>query len=460
LSTFSDIWRSSSWTLSAGLYKLAIQLLVFILIGRLIETESLGHYFLSASLIFLPLSISEYSFTSSIIFQKEITQIDRQAVYGLNLVFYLIAAIIGLVTCYFLSSYYNYPRMLEYFLFLSPIYILIAFNNVQLSQLRREEKFKTFSLLDIIGTTALAAATIVLLWRTFGVYAIVIGLYAKQLLIFIILLSKNDLREIVPHWSRKTTGKHWEYGRFILGEKSFGQLLGYADSFIVNHFFGAAMLGIYEIFKRIIYRPLLVAYESLEQVFFPLLNKKENEKLEVKYKSFLRMTMLFVTCAFAFIFLAHFVTSALGEEYSRQEPILFLLILCATSLIILGPVDIMAYSENMNRKFMNWSIVFGVVQLIGMVVSAYFHISIMLLFIAAANIISYFGFYFLFPFIRESIQLFQWSKPVIFWICNILIAAILVFFLPFTVGSLFIFIPVVSILYYLLFVKSTNLILV
>lgn len=416
MSTFSDIWRSSRWTLASGLVKLLVQLAVYILIGRMIDPSILGEYFLSATFIFLPIAVVEYSFNNSIIYHEGVSTHDRRAVYTLNLIAYALIFAVGLLLCYLLGNYYEYSEMSTHFIRLSPLLLFYAYSSVQMTQLRKELKFQNFAIIEIIGSLILGATTIALLQYGQNVMAIIYGLLARHITVFLILLLKDKAKGILPMWDRNYLKKHFNYGRYIVGEKSFGQILGYSDSFIINHFFGAHLLGVYEVLKRIVFRPILVAYESIEQVYFPVLNMDEDkEDLSEKYHAFIKLSMLSVF-SFLLVILSEYWLPILGEQYGENSFLLLFIIASITSLIILGPVDILSYSLNENKRFMIITWIYGVIQLVAMISAGFVSIYWVLAVSCGFNILFYLFVRSHVVTLGKRISYKLWLRPVLVWL--------------------------------------------
>lgn len=416
----------------------------------MIDPSILGEYFLAVSFIFLPLAVIEYSFNNSIIYHDNILTQDSRAVYTLNLIAYALVFVIGLLLSFSLGIYYEYSDMVSHFVRLSPMLFLYAYSSVQMAKFRKALQFQSFAAVDIIGSIVLGIVTITLLLYGQGVMAIIYGLLARHFIIFLILITYDRAKGILPIWDKTYLSKHFDYGKYIISEKSIGQIIGYSDSFIINHFFGAHLLGVYEVLKRLVFRPILVAYESIEQVYFPVLNMdSENDDLSEKYYAFIKLSML---CVFSFllVILSDYLLPILGEQYEAYDYLLLFIVASITTLIISGPVDILAYSLNENRSLMIMTWVFGGLQLIAMIAAGFMNVYWVLGVACVFNILFYLFIRNYIEALGQKVSLKLWLRPVLVWLIVLTIVAVGIGSDLNIVSFVFLFLVVSAFAYYLL----------
>jgi len=252
LNVLSKILKLSSWTLASALFNLALQLILFLFVARHLAPAELGTYFLASALVFIPIGILEYSFTSSIIQNNKVNRLDYQAVLMINLVAALVFFILGITAAYLLARYYSNYNIYKYYLWLVPILFIWQATSIQNAGLKKSLRFKHFSLIEIGASLMNFAIAMGMIWGGYGVESLVAGQLGKAILLFLILSVMTDFIGFSFRGTTAFISKHFDYGKYILGEKSFGVLIGYMDTFLVHHFLGAEILGVYDLMKRII----------------------------------------------------------------------------------------------------------------------------------------------------------------------------------------------------------------
>jgi len=208
------------------------------------------------------MGILEYSFSSSIIQAEKNALKDQQAVLFINLIFAIAAIIGGSLIIYLLEQLYDY-QLWTYYLLLSPMPLMMAYNSVQNASLKRALEIKTFALVDLSSFIIGFITTLYLLYQGHNLFALIIGQVFRVLTSFILLIFIQGIQTLVPLALPSYLKPHYTYGKFILAEKGFGLILSYADIFLINHFFGSGLVGIYEFFKRIVRLQTLIYQKRL-----------------------------------------------------------------------------------------------------------------------------------------------------------------------------------------------------
>lgn len=410
----SKILSLSKWTLATAFITLALQLVLYYYIAQTVDPEQLGNYFLIAALIFIPAGILEYSFVSSLIQAKKIDSQDYKSVFDINIKLALLSAAIGLLIAWLMSLYYGKGDLLWYYIFLAPILFFISYSSVQNAGLKKELLIRKFSEVELSSFIMYAVITALLLYRGFGVMALIWGQLAKALCTAFLLMWRTGYISLSTKSNKEKSLRHWSYGKYIMGEKSLGIGMSYLDVFLIHHFLGAQVLGIYDLMKRMVLRPLISAYNAIEQVVFPMLSKTTDEPAAYRkvYNSLIKISSVFLL-TLAGIFFVEPVLSFFPAAYASYDTVLYLIICLAVSIIIFNPVDIVAYSLNITKRYFNWILIYSVVQIVVMLVSLAAGIEPFLYTIILFNLVTYLLSFFVLVKGRASISFIDWAKPVI-----------------------------------------------
>ena len=401
------------------------QLIIYLLVGIYINPAELGQFFLASSLVFIPAAIIEYSFVHSLIHQAEPTEQDARAVLGINLTVSLIALTIGLIVCLLIQLLYQYEYILSHYLQLAIILILISYSSTQNALLKKRLRIKDYSLIDLASNTLYFLLSLSLLLSGHGIQALIIGLLVKQLSATVLLIYTQGVNSCRPVFSNLAWVKHVNYGKHVFKEKSFGLCLSYADIFLINHFLGAQVVGIYELLKRIILRPLLSGYNAIEQVAFSLLSNSRQKRTAYnrEYRAFTKVSSL----SFLLLVLvpwADRLISLVPTTYQELGQYLPLMILYATSLILMGPTDIVAYSLGATEPYYRLSIWHGLSVLIMMVIGITLGVEMLLIVMIIGNISALVLPYHLIVNIKTQVRLSNWYQPLLLWSAMALMACL------------------------------------
>lgn len=409
---FQDIIQHSKWTLSSALFNLLIQAMLYMMMALYIAPADLGHYFMASALVFIPLGIIEYSFTSSLIHTVEPGRLDYQAVLFINIKVGIVFLLVSGLVAYGLSVYYTSTSIGYYYIGLVPVLLLGLISSIQNAGLKKELRIRQLAGVAIGSSLLYAVVTAVLLVLGYGAGALVAGQVCKAIGMVILLVLTTQYLSLDFKGINAHKEKHQKYGQYIVAEKSFGIGLSYLDTFIVHHYLGAEVLGVYDLLKRFIMRPIMSSYQAIESVVFPILTKVKADLVAFQ-KTFDHLT--WITLPFygvvVLIFFSDRLLAFLPEVYQSYGQLLNLLIIYAAAHIVVNPIDIMAYALDKTRLFFLWTVGYSVVQVGLMVWGLSYGVETMV----GAMVFSLLLFYVLsyFVLMRGRVKLINWLYPVL-----------------------------------------------
>ena len=358
--------------MAASLVFLIFQVALYILISYNLSLYQIGIYSLGTTLVFIPLSIIETAFSNALIYAKEVGEHDYNEVLRLNLLisgFSIITIIfVGLIV-------YGLGKSLTFVYIgaaLIPCLIFVSFNSVQIAGLKRDFDFKTIAIIDALSNTIYFLVVLILLLR-WKIAALVIALFVRYLATSgLLIYFKKHYSSKSIFTNRKTSGAHFTFGKYIVMDRILSGLMSYLDILIIGSFLGYANLGIYEILKKTIVRPLLVFYQALENVFLPILSRhninfsKYNNIYSI-YSAF--CSLLLIPVFIVLFFNAELVLQLFPKPYLEHIQSFKLLCLMGVSIIIFNPMDMIMYSMGRTKTFFNWMLAYTAPLIILLLIS-------------------------------------------------------------------------------------------
>jgi len=414
LSYLSKIFSYSKWTILSALMGLLLQVVLYLLIANKVDPTDLGHYFLASLMVFIPLGIIDYSFSSSLIHEEAPETHNYTAVFFINLKLAVVLVLLGGTVLLAMSLYYDKSILIYYFLLLTPVVFIMAYVSVENAGLRKNLRMKSFSLIELVSLLISFAVTAILLVFNWGVLAIIIGKLAKHLCSAAALNRIAGYLDLSAKPSPAVRQKHWEYGQYIVAEKSVSSGLSQLDSFIIHHFLGAEVLGIYDLLKRMVVRPFVLVYGAIEQVVFPLLCRPENRANYAKlFGSFIRTNYIFFLALLG-LPLTTWILQFFPEPYQEYDHIFQLIILLAISMMVFNPVDIVAYSLDKTKRYFYWILSYSLVQMVLMVIALQQGLETFITVMIFYNLITYMLSYFVIVDKETKVSFWSWSQLALF----------------------------------------------
>ena len=364
---FQEIFGHSKWSASAAVYSILLQAILYLIITRYIPVQDIGLYALASSFVFVGITILDTSFNSSLIHTDEPTQNDYQSVWALNTRLSLLLSIILISLVAIFEWVSNKNNIFLPALSLLPLLLFSAFNSVHFTGLKKNMRFRSLGVIDIIATTFQFVAILLLAFLKFGLWALVIGLYIKYITSCLILIgTSRTYCSMSLSMNNETWKKHYTYGKYIISEKGLSSLLSYTDIFLIGHFLGFQQLGIYDILKKMVMRPIVILYASIEQIVFPLLSNAKNlvEDYNKVYKEFSRFILILFFPVLMLIYInGYYVLQLFPSPYSEQSLMLGAIVLWACTTLFINPIDIILYSMGRTRLFFKWYLSTYLIQL-------------------------------------------------------------------------------------------------
>ncbi len=159
-------------------------------------------------------------------------------------------------------------------------------------------------------------------------------------------------------------------------------ILSNADTFLIGKYLGFDILGVYELFRKIIARPFVLLTSSVESVAYSILSKLQMEK-DGYIKFYKQYAVTLHSILFFGLFLValnmRLILNVLPNEYARYDHIGLLLVGVTIMMVVLNPIDLLLYTKNRTKDFFKWQLKYFVPYLILIGVTVHISIDILLL---------------------------------------------------------------------------------
>lgn len=428
MSYLKNIFGHTKWSATASVFTIFLQAALYLVITRYISPEDLGIYALSSSFIFIGVTIVDNSFTSSLIHKSDLKKEDYQAIFTLNLISATILGFLALILSFAFDLIFQKTRIMYLVLCLSPILFLSAFNSIKIAELKLKMNFRFLAIAEIISMVFFFMSAVTLSFFNFSYWSLIVAVVVKYTVMYFLLLINREIKTAkIINYSTPVFKQHWDYGKYIIGEKGLSSVFSYIDVFLINHYLGLQTLGIYDVLKKMIIRPLILLYNSIEQVLFPMLSKTKTNRTSYNqaYNGFMEIVSFIYLPAIALLFInRHLLLGFFPEDYASNGMLAGLIIIWSASIILINPLDIIMYSVNRTKQFFNWFVVTNILLVIIMVYFVQIDIEVFVSGIIGFNLLVFPASYFL--LVRKlSLLAIQSFFGFFFWIVPVLLTIIL-----------------------------------
>ena len=281
------------WTTIQGLSVKLIQFIVVIIISRILTPKDFGLIGMLYIFVALGNLIIDAGFGQSLIRKKNISDIDYNSIFLMNILFGIIIYILLFFIAPYISLFFDTPELENLSRILFLIFPINSFAVVHNAILSREIKFKTLAKISLISVVLSGIISIFLAFENFGVWALVYQTLLFSLFNSILLWIFN---------------RNWRPS-FIISIKPIREML----SFSLNLFFTNIIIVLFNnIYTLIIgkqFSPIQVGYYNqakkfeeipvgtltaiIQKVSYPILSQLQdnNELLKNGYRKIIIQTI-------------------------------------------------------------------------------------------------------------------------------------------------------------------------
>ena len=287
--------------------------IMLVLAWRLAPTE-FGLVGLATIFIFTLNAVAELGLGAAIVQRRDLTPGHVGAVFWLSL-----AAGIGLAAGVWtaaepIAGLMREPRLvsvLQPLALMIPVHALLV---VPRALLQRALRFKRLAATEIGAEVVLGAVTIGLAYRGYGLWSLVIGLFARHAARAVLLWCVRPWRPTL-RISAAECRDVLSFGGFVMASMLATQIFSNIDYFVVGRYLGAAALAYYTLAFQLAIIPVQRIGEILSRVAFPSLSRIQGDLPRVRraFAQMLRAPAAFV--ASGAVLLAVFAPALLARVY-------------------------------------------------------------------------------------------------------------------------------------------------
>jgi O-antigen/teichoic acid export membrane protein len=261
----------------------------------------------------------------------------------------------------------------------------------------KELEFKFISIINIVGVSVGAVATIILAYMGFRVYSLVYGMLIQSLIIqltyavsgmkkYRILFTLN-LREIIDIL---------KIGGYQVGTQVLDYISNKIDIFIIGRFFGMEMLGIYNLAKELVLKVIQVFNPIITNVATPAFSKIQDNLplMQTTYLKILKFLSFvnFPVFIAAFVFAEPITIFFYGQKMIEVAVFVRILALWGLFNSVGNPAGILMVSLGRTDLGFYWTIVRILITSAVIFIASYFTIYA----IAWSQVFIAFSFFFLY----------------------------------------------------------------
>ncbi|MDR1373247.1 MAG: lipopolysaccharide biosynthesis protein [Dysgonamonadaceae bacterium] len=289
-----------TWNLTGNLADRGITWLVNIILCRLILPAEFGILGVIAIFMAIAFSMIDSGFNSALLRKNDCTEKDYNTVFYINLGVSIFFYLLFFSTAPLMANFFNEPRLVDIVRVNSFVLILHALSMIQNVLLTKMFNFKYQAFVNITAAVVSGIVAIVLAFKGWGVWSIVIKNIVSLSVIFTLLWTKQIWRPS-PVFSKESFKNLFGFGSRILISGLLNTICRNIYYPVIGKIFSKETLGFYTRAQSFSEYFSFTFSANIQRVSYPALSSIQNddERLKTVYRSLIKVTML-ITCTMTF----------------------------------------------------------------------------------------------------------------------------------------------------------------
>jgi O-antigen/teichoic acid export membrane protein len=371
------------WVFADKLGSSSINFVITIVLARLLLPEDFG--LVAMVMIFFELSsvFVESGFSTALIREKEISEVDKSTTFIFNFLASLILYAVLFFCAPLIAAFFDQQALVWIVRVMGLNLIIGATAIVQRSTLTQQIDFKTQTKARFLAVVLSGVGGVAFALLGFGVWALVVRIGLMGLMEVISLWRLNPWKPSFV-FSKQSFRKLFGFGSNILFAALLDKFFSHAHKLLIGKFFTAAALGFYTQAGTFSYMVINTLFQTMQRVTYPVLSKLQDDLKELKegYRKILKLSsfVIFPAMVLLGVMAEPVIIVTVGEKWRPAVPFLQLLCLSGATyhfssinlnmLLVLGRSDLSLRLEVIKKIVIAISIIVGLqFGLYGLVIS-------------------------------------------------------------------------------------------
>lgn len=254
---------------------------VTILLTRLSLPKFFGIMGMASVVTNFLMVFQQFGFGAAIINKKKLISDDLFMIFWMQLAIGFVMLTLLLLSANFIAIYFDSPELVEVIYWLSPIFILTSFNNIQLSILKRNMEFKNIFLVNLVSVLFSGITSVLLVVYYDNLFGLVWKVISVSVAQFIML---TYFVKFIPLFRFSKSSFNWvfRYSTPLFGSKLIGYLMRNIDNVIIGKSLGEISLGLYTRSYSLMMLPANQLNQTVVNVLFSSFSKLQNDVQSIK----------------------------------------------------------------------------------------------------------------------------------------------------------------------------------
>lgn len=363
------------WSAVQKFGNMGISFVSNIILARMLTPDDYGCIGMLAIFITISSTFVDGGFASALIQKKVPTQKDYSTIFWWNLFISTLLYCVLYLSAPFIAKFYNIPLLSSILRVQGIILVINSLNIIQTNRLKKQLKFKRLANITIIAHTIAAISAILLAWKGYGVWSLVIQQIISSCIITTILWFINKWTPDLC-FSKESFKQLFGFGSFILCSNLINTFCNNVQGLLIGRFFTPAAMGYYTQARKLEEIASNSFSSVVDQVSYPVLSKFQSDNVAMKNVLQKLVTALaFVTFPLMLILILiaePLITIIYGEKWIACVPFFQILCIAGIAICLQGIHYYAVASKGESKDLFVWTIIKRAVGISFLIVGMYF----------------------------------------------------------------------------------------
>lgn len=387
----------AKWMTVSKIANSLIQILKLVILARLLSKSDFGIIAIVLMVLGFTEIFADLGFAVGLVHKQDITKKQYSSVFWTNLLLSVALYAIIAFSAPLFATYYAQKELATLIPIMGLQLIINAFGRMFFTFKTKNLEFKFIAIVDMLGLSIGTVITIILAVNGFGVYSLVYGYLAQALVTQGIYFVSGTIKyPVLFHLNIKEISDLLKIGGYQVGAQVLDYISNKIDIFLIGRFFGMELLGLYNLAKELVMKPIQIINSIITSVATPAFAKfQDNIKMiQEKYLDVLKLLSIlnFPIFIIFFIFADPMVFILYGSEKAGVAIFLKILSFWGMFNSVGNPAGILMVAKGRTDLSFYWTIVRIAVMTTAIFIAGQFSIYA----VAVSQSVIAFGFLFLY----------------------------------------------------------------
>ena len=286
----------AKWMTVSKIANSSMQIFKLMILARLLSKSDFG----IIAIVFMVLGFTEIfadlGFAVGLVHKQNITRKEYSSVFWVNLLLSVVLYAIVALSSPLFAAYYNEKILVSVIPIMGLQLIINAFGRMFFTFKTKQLEFKFIAIVDMLGLVLGTVLTILMAANGFGVYSLVFG-YLLQSFVTqgIYWFSGIKTYPIAFHCNIREIFDLLKIGGYQVGAQVLDYISNKIDIFLIGRFFGMELLGLYNLAKELVIKPIQIINSIVTSVATPAFAKFQDNlaMIQEKYVDVLKLLSVF-----------------------------------------------------------------------------------------------------------------------------------------------------------------------